>query len=161
MPTWFPAFIFLHCLEIVQKRSFYGLYFPVFRLYLNTEIYSVNLCIHSEYKQNTDQKSPFENVFHRGQVLFVSRFLIVDWAGVLQLLLNFCFNCFFLPCIYISISSLFSSGYLLVDSFTTTFPIRTLYCDNFPFFPRKYTLGFELQASFLAINPCLYTESVV
>ena len=56
MPAWFPGFILLHCLETVQIRSFCDLSFPVLRRNLNTEIYSANLCIQSEYKENADQK---------------------------------------------------------------------------------------------------------
>ena len=39
----------------VQIRSFSGLYFPVFGL--NTEIYSVNLCIQSEYEKIRTRKN--------------------------------------------------------------------------------------------------------
>ena len=44
-----------HCVKSVQIRVFSGPYLPVFRL--NTEIYSVNLPIQSEYRKIRTRKN--------------------------------------------------------------------------------------------------------
>ena len=51
-----------HCVNSVRIRSFSGLYFPAFGL--NTEIYSVNLHIHSECGKLQTRKTPNTDTFY-------------------------------------------------------------------------------------------------
>ena len=48
-----------HCISSVHIRSFSGLYFPAFGQ--NTEIYSVNIRIQSEYGKEKKKKRIWEN----------------------------------------------------------------------------------------------------
>ena len=48
------SFSNIQCVKIVHMRSFFGSHFPVFGL--NTEIYSVNLLIQSEYRKIRTRK---------------------------------------------------------------------------------------------------------
>ena len=52
----------IHYVKSVQIRSFSGPYFPV--LELNTEIYSINHIIQSEYGKIWTRKTPYLNTFH-------------------------------------------------------------------------------------------------
>ena len=52
----------IHYVKSVQIRSFSGPYFPV--LELNTEIYSINHIIQSEYGKIRTRKTPYLNTFH-------------------------------------------------------------------------------------------------
>ena len=52
----------LHCVKIVQIRSFSGPYFPTFGL--NTDIYGVNLCVQSKYGKIRTRKTPYLDTFH-------------------------------------------------------------------------------------------------
>ena len=52
----------IHYVKSVQIRSFSGPYFPV--LELNTEIYSINHIIQSEYGKIRTRKTPCLNTFH-------------------------------------------------------------------------------------------------
>ena len=55
----------LHCVKTVQLPIFFWLYFPVFRL--NTEFYSVNLHIQSEYKKTWTRTNSLLDTFHAVQ----------------------------------------------------------------------------------------------
>ena len=52
----------IHYVKSVQIRSFSGPYLPV--LELNTEIYSINHIIQSEYGKIRTRKTPYLNTFH-------------------------------------------------------------------------------------------------
>ena len=50
-----PSYVHFHCIKGVCIRSFSGVYFPAFGI--NTEIYLLNLCIHSECGKIQTRKS--------------------------------------------------------------------------------------------------------
>ena len=52
----------LHCVKSVRIRSFSGPYFPAFGL--NTERYSVSLCIQSKCGKMRTGKNPNKDTFH-------------------------------------------------------------------------------------------------
>ena len=52
----------IHCVKIVQERSFCGPYFPAFGL--NTEIYGVNIRIQSKYWKIRTRKTPYLDTFY-------------------------------------------------------------------------------------------------
>ena len=69
-----------HCVKSVQIRSFSGPYFPVFGL--NTEIYSVNLCIQSKYRKiRTRKKVVFEHFPRSDYTAKVVNFCDIEKPG--------------------------------------------------------------------------------
>ena len=61
MPTKYGFFVTLHCVKSVHIGRFSGPHFPA--IGLNTEIYSVNLCIQSEAEKCGPEKLRIETLF--------------------------------------------------------------------------------------------------
>ena len=60
---------FRHWVKRVRSRSFFSSYFPTFRL--NTEIYSVNLCIRSQRRKRNRKNSEYGHFLRSENLLLI------------------------------------------------------------------------------------------